>query len=51
MEWRVITRGSPGKGIQQLVIMPAEGQQEPTYEEWRAIRAVVETAVKFGGRK
>jgi hypothetical protein len=45
MEWRVITRGSPGKGIRQLVIMPAKGQ-EPTYEEWAAIRNVVEQAVK-----
>jgi len=45
MEWRVITEGERGKGIQKLAIVPAKGQ-EPTWEEWRAIQDIVEEAVK-----
>jgi len=35
MEWSVITKGEIGKGIQEIVVKPAEGQKEPTWEEWR----------------
>jgi hypothetical protein len=45
MEWRVITEGKRREGIQRLAIVPA-GLQEPTFEEWQAIRKIIEEAVK-----
>jgi hypothetical protein len=45
MEWRVVTRGGFRKGIDGLLIIPAEGHK-PTHEEWEAMKNIVEQAVK-----
>ena len=45
MEWRVVTKKNFTKGIGAIAVVPALGQT-PTYDEWVAIRNVVEQAVK-----
>ena len=45
MEWRVTMKGTYRRGIEGIIIKPADWHR-PTREKWEAMRDIVEQAVK-----